>query len=58
MRVKRNKNLETYMEFKTPGASANPYLVMSAVLAAGMDGLRQKQLVSSSTALSWLGSFR
>ncbi|XP_063720461.1 lengsin-like [Symsagittifera roscoffensis] len=33
------------MEFKTPGASANPYLVMSAVLAAGMDGLRQKQLV-------------
>ena len=45
LRVTENPNSDTYVEFRSPGASANPYLVMSVVLAAGMDGLREKKMV-------------
>merc|ERR1712151_171914 len=31
---------ECYMELRMPSASANPYLVMAAVIAAGQDGLK------------------
>jgi glutamine synthetase len=30
------------MEYRTPDPSANPYLVMSAMLAAGLDGIKKK----------------
>jgi glutamine synthetase len=30
------------LEYRTPDPSANPYLVMSAMLAAGLDGIRKK----------------
>ena len=30
------------LEFRAPDPSANPYLVFSAVLAAGLDGLKKK----------------
>ena len=45
LRIKETSDVQTYLEFRSPGASANPYLVLSAVLAAGMDGLRQQRLV-------------
>jgi len=32
---------ECYMELRMPSASANPYLVMAALIAAGQDGLRR-----------------
>ncbi|MBN2431369.1 MAG: glutamine synthetase [Acidobacteria bacterium] len=31
----------THLEFKTSDASANPYLAVGAVIAAGLDGIRQ-----------------
>lgn len=31
-----------YMELRLPSASANPYLVMAGVIAAGLDGLQRK----------------
>ncbi|MEB3355654.1 MAG: glutamine synthetase family protein [Synechococcales bacterium] len=33
----------THLEFKTVDASANPYLALGAVIAAGLDGLRQRR---------------
>jgi len=32
----------THLEFKTCDASANPYLAVGAVIAAGLDGIRQR----------------
>ena len=46
VRVKHSPSSGTYMEFRSPGAAANPYLVMAGVLAAGLDGLRNKIQVS------------
>eukprot|EP00928_Gymnodinium_smaydae_P072033 TRINITY_DN5546_c0_g2_i1.p1 TRINITY_DN5546_c0_g2~~TRINITY_DN5546_c0_g2_i1.p1 ORF type:complete len:477 (-),score=88.73 TRINITY_DN5546_c0_g2_i1:220-1650(-) len=31
-----------YMEFRMPSASANPYLVMAAITAAGIDGMQRR----------------
>ncbi|XP_063726767.1 glutamine synthetase-like [Symsagittifera roscoffensis] len=42
LRVKKSKTTNTFLEFRSPGSAANPYLVMAAVVAAGMDGLRNK----------------
>lgn len=40
VRVKGLKGEGAHLENRTPGAASNPYLVMSAILAAGIDGLR------------------
>ena len=47
VRVKRSESSGTYLEYRGGGAAANPYLVLSAVLAAGIDGLRKNLTVSS-----------
>jgi glutamine synthetase len=40
VRVKGLKGEGAHLENRTPGAASNPYLVMAAILAAGIDGLR------------------
>ncbi len=40
VRVKGLKGEGAHLENRTPCAASNPYLVMSAILAAGIDGLR------------------
>ncbi|MCA9904794.1 MAG: glutamine synthetase [Anaerolineae bacterium] len=42
VRVKGLKGEGAHLENRTPCGSSNPYLVMAAILAAGMDGLKQK----------------
>ncbi|MFQ5341233.1 MAG: glutamine synthetase family protein [Anaerolineae bacterium] len=42
IRVKGTRGKGTHIENRTPGAASNPYLVMAASLAAGMDGIRRK----------------
>jgi glutamine synthetase len=39
VRVKGLKGEGAHLENRTPGGASNPYLVMSAILAAGIDGL-------------------
>ena len=41
-RMKNNTEKRTYIENRLPGGSANPYLVMAATVAAGMDGVVRK----------------
>ncbi|RUS78678.1 hypothetical protein EGW08_013566 [Elysia chlorotica] len=38
----RNSKSNVYIEDRLPSSACNPYLVLAAVLAAGMDGLRRK----------------
>ena len=40
VRVKGLKGEGAHLENRIPGAASNPYLVMSAIIAAGIDGLR------------------
>ncbi|XP_075262171.1 glutamine synthetase-like isoform X2 [Convolutriloba macropyga] len=42
IRVKRSESSGTHLEFRSAGSAANPYLVMVAMVAAGLDGLRRK----------------
>jgi len=42
VRVKGLRGEGAHLENRTPGAASNPYLVMCAVLAAGIDGLRNR----------------
>lgn len=42
IRVKGLKGEGAHVENRTPGGASNPYLVMAAVVAAGLDGLRNK----------------
>ncbi len=42
IRVKGVRGEGTHIENRTPCAASNPYLVMAACLAAGMDGIRRK----------------
>ena len=42
VRVKGLSGEGAHLENRTPGAASNPYLVMSAILAAGIDGLRNQ----------------
>jgi glutamine synthetase len=42
VRVKGLKGEGAHLENRTPCAASNPYLVMAAVLAAGIDGLRSR----------------
>ena len=41
-RVKAKNEKRTYIENRIPGGSANPYLVVAATVAAGMDGIKRK----------------
>ena len=41
-RVKAENEKRTYIENRIPGGSANPYLVLAATVAAGMDGVKRK----------------
>ena len=42
LRVKNEGEKSTYMENRVPSSAANPYLVMAATLAAGIDGVIHK----------------
>jgi glutamine synthetase len=42
LRVKATRNESTHVENRFGGAASNPYLVMAACLAAGIDGLRNR----------------
>jgi glutamine synthetase len=42
MRVKGLKGEGAHLENRLPGGASNPYLVMAATLAAGIDGLRNR----------------
>ncbi len=42
VRVKGLKGEGAHLENRTPGGASNPYLVMAAILAAGIDGLRNQ----------------
>jgi glutamine synthetase len=42
LRVKGVRGAEMHLENRMPCAGSNPYLVMAAVLAAGLDGLRRQ----------------
>ncbi len=41
IRVPARRGVGTRAELRTPDPSANPYLALAAILAAGLDGLRQ-----------------
>ncbi len=49
IRVKGLKGEGAHVENRTPGAASNPYLVMAAVLAAGLDGLKNKIMPPAET---------
>jgi glutamine synthetase len=42
LRVKSQRPEFTYMENRLPGGAANPYLVMAATVAAGLDGIENQ----------------
>ena len=43
IRVKMNESADkTYLEYRAPSSSANPYLVTAALLAAGLDGIESE----------------
>jgi glutamine synthetase len=41
-RVKNLSHANTYIENRLPGGSGNPYLIMAATIAAGLDGIEKK----------------
>jgi len=42
IRVPASKGLSTRIELRNPDPSANPYLALAVMLAAGLDGIRKK----------------
>jgi glutamine synthetase len=42
LRVKGARGPETHLENRMPGAGSNPYLVLAAVVAAGLDGVERE----------------
>ncbi|WP_096189041.1 type I glutamate--ammonia ligase [Evansella halocellulosilytica] len=42
VRIPSSRGLSTRIEVRSPDPSANPYLAMAALLAAGLDGVRQE----------------
>ena len=42
IRVPFSKGTETRIEFRSPDAASNPYLVFAVCLAAGLDGIKRK----------------
>lgn len=50
VRVKGGRGAEMRLENRMPCAGSNPYLVMAAVLAAGIDGMRRRLEPPPSTA--------
>eukprot|EP01084_Bolivina_argentea_P048591 89504_1 len=52
IRVKPSKNgKNTHFEFRLPSSLANPYMVMTAVICAGMDGIKNKILPPNETTI-------
>lgn len=39
VRIPVAKNKETYLEYRSPDSSCNPYLAMAAMVSAGLDGI-------------------
>ena len=44
LRAKAGGQSGTYFEWRTPSASANPYLVLAGIVAAGLDGIKNQIL--------------
>ena len=44
LRAKAGGQSGTYFEWRTPSASANPYLVLAGIVAAGLDGIKNEIL--------------
>ncbi|WP_230400006.1 glutamine synthetase family protein [Novisyntrophococcus fermenticellae] len=44
IRIPAARGNRTKIELRSPDASANPYLVLAAILAAGLDGIRNKMM--------------
>lgn len=42
VRIPKDRGQESRVELRSPDAAANPYLVLSVCLAAGMDGIKNK----------------
>lgn len=42
IRIPNNRGVDTRIEHRLPGADTNPYLSLAAILAAGLDGIRNK----------------
>ena len=42
VRVPHARGQDTHLENRLPGADNNPYLMMAAVYAAGLDGMRKR----------------
>ena len=42
IRIPAGRGLSTRLEFRSPDPTCNPYLTFAAILAAGLDGIRQK----------------
>ena len=55
LRAKAGGQSGTYFEWRTPSASANPYLVLAGIVAAGLDGIKNQILpVSDSQVVNAL----
>ena len=42
LRIKTNGEDGTWFEYRLPGSASNPYCVMTSVIAAGIDGIKNK----------------
>ena len=42
MRIKNTNESQTYVENRIPSSAANPYIVLAATVAAGIDGIKNK----------------
>jgi glutamine synthetase len=42
IRIPKNRGVNTRLEHRLPGADTNPYLSLAAILAAGLDGIKNK----------------
>ena len=52
LRAKAGGQSGTYFEWRTPSASANPYLVLAGIVAAGLDGIKNEILPVSNGGCS------
>ncbi|WP_018922460.1 type I glutamate--ammonia ligase [Salsuginibacillus kocurii] len=49
VRVPNSRGLSTRIEARSPDPAANPYLAMAAMLAAGLDGIKNKKAAPEAT---------
>ena len=55
--IARGSGKATYFENRSPGAAMNPYLGLAGMVAAGIDGIRNKlELPAEGTGLNECGS--